>query len=560
MRKIFLLIIIIFFTTNVFAYNSDDLTWDGYLTINLDKEVFENGENITGNIVITNEEYYPIIGNTIIIQIADNLYSYPSQNSNENIFYETILKENWLLPRANKIIPFSINSTGLNGEYHLSVYSWIQKSMFNGSDSILLGAQTKNFLINGQKELNVIIQKNTTNFGKEKQIGPVGFPVLPNETFSGQIFIENKSNKIQDNLELELMICDWSCSISKAVSIKEFNVGKLNSLEIKEINVDLVAPEIPSAYEIKMILKNNNEIKSIYSNRVIVTGGTSKIRKILIKGLEEEDFSISTLIAGSPDHFTYPEFNDFELQIEVYNEGQSNQKQNQSFDLIETGEIKDSNFYLGKVLFDRICLRVIKANKLFEEECFDVPLAELIKAENERHPQKINVEWNYNKEGKNLEIILTKPNQPINSRIRLIDFEKSFINERIEQENMYKNNFFVENGKYTLIVNDFDAKRQETIELYLGISEDEVNLGSQVIPLEELSCKGTICKNGFVCDSQPIVSKEGDCCLTQCIPSGKTLLGFEEIMPLLFWIAILLFIGSIFVFHGSIKKARGKKK
>ncbi|MDD3083797.1 MAG: hypothetical protein PHP82_02130 [Candidatus ainarchaeum sp.] len=560
MRKIIILLLIILLNSFCFAYSAQDLLWAGYLKIELDKESFLPGEEITGNIVLTNEEYFPITNNTIIIQLATGTYEYPSEQANQNIVNEIILENNWVLHRNRKFVPFNIVAPNSGGKYHLSIYSWNQKSMFQGADSIFYGAKTKDIVVEGEEEGRVIIKRSSTVFGEINQIGPIGFPVSPKELFPAKIFVENKSNITKQNLELNLFVCDWSCSISEKIITKKEIIGKMNPNEIKEINLDLIAPEIPSAYEIKMVLSNNGVIESIYSNRVIVSGGTAKIRKIILKGLEEQNYSLTAVLGGSPDHFAYPNFENFEAILDVYNNENIIESKQNEYNLIKTGEFFETDFVIKEKDFDKICLRIKKDNVLFEEECFITSLKELVEAEKIRNPKRINVEWSYNEAGKNLEIILTKEGN-LNSRLRLIDFEKSLINEIIEQEDSYKKSFLIEKGVYTLIIDDFDAKRQQTIELLLGINDEtEINLGSEIINAEELSCTGIICQEGTVCDTQPIISKNGDCCLTQCIPNTKNNFESMELFPLIFWLSIILLIGAIIFLQGSIRKVRGRKK
>jgi hypothetical protein len=566
--KIFLIFLILLSLISInFAYTDADLLWNGYLNVELNNNTFVAGEEISGEIILTNEEYYPIVSNTIILQLASGEYGYPSQFYNENIFYEKIIDKVWVLPRATKRIEFSINAPSSGGKHHISIYSWNQKSMFVGADSIQYGAQIKNFEVIGEKIENSVIVRNITGFGKINEIGPVGFPVKPNETFPSKIFVENKSN-VSKNLELELLICDWSCAISESIFTKEKNIGILNSGERKEINIDLIAPEIPSAYEIKIILKENEKIESIYSNRVIVEGGTAKIRKIILDGLKNQEYSIKTILLGSPDHFTYPDFENFELKLEVFNNNSLIETNNEKFDIIKTGpsaeikidEYKESIFILDSKIFDKICLKVVKENVLFEEECFDVPLEELVKAEQIRNPKTINTEWQYNSIGKRLNISLIKEGYPINSRITVTDLSKSFVSERVEQSQSYYNNsFFIEPGKYYLTVFDFDAKRQETIELLLGIDDSFIVKGSEVIDHSMLPCQGLICEIGTVCDSITIKSSDGDCCLTQCIPKEQSIGFLEEMIPLILWFAIIILIGSIIFFKGSINKIKVRK-
>lgn len=547
------------------AYTLDDLTWEGYISVNLDKTIFNPDEEVKGHLIIENGEHKPLLGQRIILQLAKGEYDYPSMLANDNIIFEQLFEDNWILPRTIKKIEFNLGQ--LNpGEYHLDVYSWVLKTMFVGSDAILYNPVTINFKVSGEnEETEIYINRKLTNFGKEKSIGPNGFPVEAGQKFSGEVYITNQTTTEKNNLTINIEICDWSKSFcngelfdsEKEKISKTISVSKLLGKKDNKIDVELTAPLIPSVYEISITLKENEKILSIYKNRVIVTGGTSKIRKVLFGGLENKEYSLEVLFAGSPDHFTYPDFENFNLKMSVFNNEKLINEKEENYSKITTGEVKSNLFKIEEKEFDRICIEINKDNIIYDKECFSINLEGIQKDYDEKHPELMDIKYNYNSTTEELTLTLTKKVlNEINGRIRILkENNTTLINEVINHKGIFEKNYLLNKENYTLMIDDFDSKRQKVI--YLNLSEtdsfarDENNLNS---------CGGIICPSGTVCDSKTYNSSEGDCCTTNCIPSIESsgVLGILTI-PLIFWIGVILLIFSGIILFNTLKN-RGNKK
>jgi hypothetical protein len=556
MRKIMLLIGLILITSFVLSYTPDDVSWNGFINIDFNKDTFAPDEDVTGKIIISNLADVPIVGERIVLQVATGPYSYPSQASEENVIHEEIISDIWVLPHSMKSVNFNIGTIP-SGNYRLDAYSWIMKTKFIGSNAIYLSPQQENFTISAGNPLTDIeIVRSTTWFGDAENIGPVGFPVDAGEKFSGKVFIENNSGSASNNLQLEISICDWSNAFCETPEITKINIPKLVT-GINEIDVELTAPELPSAYEINIALKTGDEKVSMYKNRVIVAGGTAKIRKVSIDGLKEKDYSITALIAGSPDHFNNPAFENFKLELETFNGDTSLTTDEKSFSKIEVGEVLGNTFEIGEQSFTKACLKVTKSGKLYDEECFTVPLGEIQVAYDEKFPEVLKVDWSFNKNTGELSLRLFKEiNKHINARIRILGQNEILFDESIEQDGEVQKSYSLEKKNYTLVIDDKDAKRQIIVLLELEDSDstDATNNDSA-----KTTCPGNVCATGNVCSEIPIETDEGTCCMAECIPA-VSLGGLGLLLPLVFWGAIIVFIIAIVILLNALGKFKGRKK
>ncbi len=569
MKKILTILIVLILSLNfIFSteiqYTLADTAWEGYIIVNLDKAEFNSDEEITGHLLIENGEHFPLIGQRVILQLAKGEYYYPSQYSKDNIISEQFFEDQWILPRTLKRIDFSFGKVEA-GKYHIDAYSWVLKSMFVGSDAILFNPASANFIVNGEEKKDIYINRELTNFGKDNVVGPVGFLQKPNEPLLGKIYFTNDTDITKSNLKLEIQICDWSASFckgelfnnSKEKTIYNFNLPQLKANETTEFNLELISPSIPSAYEINIILKENEKILSIYKNRIIVEGGTSKLRKILFDGLKYKDYSIEILFSGSPDHFTFPDFEDFKLKMSVFNKDQIVDEKEETYSLIKTGEVKSKKFNIEPKNFDKICVEINKNNLVYDKECFKIDLDGLVVDYDEAFPELMKIQHSYDKINEELQIILSKEiSNKLNGKIRLLGANNLMvINEEVNFNGIYEKSFFIKKDNYTLIIDDFDSKQQKVI--YLNLNETDTFAREDDVLN---SCAGQICPVGTVCSSKTYISTQGDCCTAQCIPSTESegILGILT-TPLIFWIAILLIlISGIILFN--IVKNRGRKK
>lgn len=552
MRKLIVLFCLLCILSITLSYTPEDLVWDGFVKIKLDKEIYSYDENITGQIIITNEENYPIVGERLVFQIGEGTYEYPSQYAIDNIFSEEVISDIWVLPNSIKSIPFSLKAQS-SGNYHLDFYSWIVKSKFVGSNAIFYGANTTNFTISGDKtNTRAEIVRNLTTFGPNDTVGPLGFPVDPEENFNGTVVITNPTSATKNNLKLIISVCDWSSAFCDSAKETTFTVPSIAPGETIEVEVQLVAPKIPSAYEINLVLAGE-DIESIYKSRIIVKGGTAKVRKVYVDGLATKNYSLNVIYAGSPDHFNTPTFDNFEMTMEIYNGDELIEEVKENITTIKTGEIDSKIMNITSKMFTRACVRFTQNNNVFEEECFSVPLKDLQKAYDEAFPELVKVKWSYNESTEELNLDLYKNRvDELDLRVRIMN-SSEIIKEEIIKENSSKvtKNYYVPKENLVLTIDDFYAKEQVVIKLEL----DPEKLGlviDESQPTQSV-CNGTVCGEGTVCSSQTYESTTGACCTTTCNPS---IVSSDTIMflgvPFIFWISIIVLICAIVVLGNTV--------
>ncbi len=541
------------------ALTPQDLTWNGYVNIYLDKNVYSADENITGKIIINNNENYPMVGDKLVFQIAQGKYSYPSEYSADNVLSEEFISNIWALPRSMKTINFSLTKQ-LPGEYRLDVYSWILKSKFIGSSSIFLSPNSTTFTVSGQSpNTNVIIDRKNTVFGADGQkiAGPNSFPISAGQKINGIVFIKNNSQTKVQGLKLALSICDWAIVFCENPKEVLFDVPTLEANESKEVVVDLVAPNIPSAYEINIKLLNATQIVSLYKSRVIVSGGTAKIRKVFIDGLKDRNYSITTIISGSPDHFSNPTFENFNINTQLFNKNQIVSQNSIPVSIINTGDINQVNFQANTPAFDKACIRIVKENTTFEEECFSVPLEDIQNSYDALNPKAVDVSWNYNENTGILTLNLKKDS--INARYRIIDLDKTLLLENVIQKGNYSKDIPVQKNDLTLIVDDFDAKKQQVFTVNLKSTEEKINATQSPIdsnkPEQFAHCEGTICDSTQTCLGAAYPLENGTCCTTTCTTSISSQ-NNDSLPPLIFTLAIILIIIAIFVGNSVVKELK----
>jgi len=559
-RKLFIVIGLILLLSFVFseALQPVDLTWNGTISVTLDKETFLEGESITGHIRIANKEEYPLIGGILDLQIAQGEYDYPSQAAtNDNVIFEKTIKDIWVLPNSVKDIDFDLGTVS-GGDYRMDTYLSILRSKHTGASWIFLSPISKEFSIEGEEYIRLKIFRALTSFNNTQ--GPVGFPVGPGEEITGKIYILNETGEDKKDLQIGINICDWSTGFCETPQTL-FDIGTIPTTQTTPTEIKIKVPQIPSAYEINITLYNGNIIESIYKSRVIVTGGTAKVRKILIDGFKEKDYSLTTIFSGSPDHFNYPSFNDFSLGMKIYSNGSLIQEDRNEIQNIDTSEIMQQSFDIKSKSFDRVCLDIIKENITYDEFCFDVELEEIQEAYDLKFPEIVKVDWTYNEGAEELLLELTK-SIPINSRIRIIYNNQIIFEDTPKDTTQYKNTLSLPKDNMTMIVDDLDAKNQQTINLNLGLSKDEEDVVENGDPnstaLLAIPCSNNVCGTGLVCSGNSYASLDGTCCLAECIPTIESEGIFLFGTPLIFWIALILLLAAIAVVGTTVQRVRTK--
>jgi hypothetical protein len=299
-----------------------------------------------------------------------------------------------------------------------------------------------------------------------------------------------------------------------------------------------------------MQLFDGDKLISMYKNRAIVEGGTAKIRKIFLQSIQRNETNLEVLIMGSPDHYTNPDFEDFELIVKAFNEGEEVEEKKTFFEIITQENVLGDIFKIESEEFDRVCVSIEKNNTKYDEDCFNIDLEGAREEYEIKNPKMTSLDWQYNEEKQELKISLIKEEE-INGELKLIKNGETIEREKIEEGKERNIIFNVLPGQYILFFDDFDAKKQIVENLFLGekgmerVSSNDIN---------DISCGATICEENFVCDGDSFQSKEGLCCLGSCIPATQATQDLGILVPMIFWIAILFIITSIIIFRNSITR------
>jgi hypothetical protein len=314
--------------------------------------------------------------------------------------------------------------------------------------------------------------------------------------------------------------------------------------------VTLLSPSLPSAYEIKMKIFDESRVYSIYSNRMIVTGPTSKIRKIYLDGIGQGQYSINSFIAGSPDHFTIPSpvFTDFSVITQIFDNNNLLNTYSKDLTEIKTGEIKFLDLNINETKFDKVCQKIVKNDLVYDQECFNVPLDILEEEFERRFGKSIDVNYKYDFLNESLFISLNK-HKSINGQLFIFNLDGLLFEENLSDILNFEKTYPIKKSNLTLVVDDFDLKKQTIYKLNLA---DELDLN----PVNELnSCSGQICKEGLSCSRETFNSIEGECCPGDCINlvSGET--NKSNMVPFILILSIVFLIISILILNGLIKRS-----
>jgi len=555
-----LLFALILLCCTVFAETTQiNFEWQSMTTIVLDKETFMDNEPITGKIFFNNLEKYPSLGTKIVLHLAKGEYYYPSQlNSNENILEEKIFNMDFVLPLSGKEVSFSLTNPG-KGDFRVDTYIWVVKSKAGGASNIFYNPSIKNFSVSGVEKEKAVINRALTKFNGV--VGPLGFPVTAGSKFKGIVVIDNNTSIKKSNLVLGIKLCEWASAFCENVTETKFVVSPMQINEQGFVEVELIAPKLPSAYEISIVLYDGTLIESIYKNRVIVSGGTAKVRKIFLNGIEDRNYSINVIIMGSPDHFSYPDFDNFESKLEIFDGEKVIEEKSISIEKIKTGDIFEEKYLVDANYFTKFCAKIIKENIVYENECFKVDLNKLLTEYEAQHPTPIDIKWNYDEFSKNLSITLKRSN--INVQVRLFDSDQTYFKEMIKTQGEYSTNIQIEKMNLFLAVNDFDLKVQQLIPLNLALlSSDAIIYGDTTDPnanmITQKKCSGVICSENTVCSAKTELTIEGDCCYSECVSNNIS--SDESItIPLILWVALIVLILAIVMIYEVTKKRRKRK-
>ena len=304
----------------------DELFYNGDASFGL-KENYIAGENLETSIVLTNMESFPISDAYLVIEILEGCKepTYPSQQSDcDNVFFEKVVSNISLDSLGKMTVPFSyrLPLDLKSGTYRMDVFLRTKKTPIVGMVHIFVPGKSVSFAVVGSgSEPSIKILRTRTEVLEEE--GPIGSPSKPGATVDGSVYIENQKDSFQDGLTLYLSLCQWDdteCENGGFIVQKIYSFS-LDSKETKKIDISFTAPMKPDAYAIRLEVKDKSLVtRSIYRNRLIVTGETAKIRKLWVNKryyVPGENAELNALIFTSPDHYTSPFMYGVKLLVSV---------------------------------------------------------------------------------------------------------------------------------------------------------------------------------------------------------------------------------------------------
>ena len=443
----------------------ESIFYNGNIETNLANS-YNAGDAINTSFKINNAEDFPIINAYIVVEIVQGCEqpTYPSQNSNcDNVFDEIILDEINIGPKSSVEIPFSytLPSNLKSGGYRIDAFLNTKKTPIVGMPHIFVPGYYHYFTLEGTGDFPYAkISREKTNINNTT--GPIGVGFNPNERFNLNIPID--ANKSFSGL-LDIKICDWDDTLCEPVSEKQENIN-LNKGE-NNISIELNSPENPGAYAIRIELKENNKIISLYRSRIIVFGEAAKIRKLYNDKYyyNNENAKISVLVGGSPDHYNNPVVKNTLLKVSL-----TDKINNKKYEKEYLIDILSLDSFFNKQEFEikvdqlinfEVCAELSSKDtgKIYDNYCYVVDATKFV-----GKIHTIELEENFDEKGFNGRVCIKDSitKNPINSEIFfMITKEKEIVAQGNEKINECSDLIFDMQQKipYNILIQDRDTNQ-----------------------------------------------------------------------------------------------------
>ncbi len=516
-----------------------NLFYSGYLHTALSKQEYAPGEALTGSAEIGNFETVAFNDGYLVLELvagAKGSIGYPSQLTDDGIiFYEEKISAP-LAAGSQRQIPFKIAlPIDLKpGTYTLEAYYLTKRAPVSGVAHLLLTPVPAEFSVaKNQKgsanfpELGIVKTKTVFN----SQAGPVGPPVEPGGKIEGKVFVKNNSgNSISGTVWAGL--CGWddtSCGqfLSEDLLEAVFEPGRET-----EVALSLEAPKLAGAYAIRIEARDSQgRLVSLYRNRAIVTGPAARIKKLSISTQSLEPgkaAAISLLLGASPDHYTKPDLDDFDIRAWIDgNDGQRIFEKTEHVDSLKFWDAeREFEFpFTAQKSAKRftVCASAEKNGTTIDKYCFEALELADWKAQ-AAQKNGLDVKADYSPANGSLAITVCPRPQDANlsgldigmllirqdSGQKLLDTKFRGAQGGAEAARCYSETVRAEPAIYLLAVDD-----------YLSGSQTDRTLDFSARPgfpaCSELG--GTLCPQGEACDGNWISAIENSlCCSGPCIP------------------------------------------
>lgn len=550
-----------------------ELFYNASMNTELNKQQFAPGESLEAEITVLNLEDFPIAEAYVVVELVQGKdYYYPSQTTDrDNVFFEEKILGLNIAPygKAATTFSYTIPDDLTPGDYRIDVYAKTNKTHLVGAPHIFASPNSVNFTVSGRDGSFPEAKFVRTKTRFHQFLGPIGPGISPGEEIENEIFVQNTSGRNLSDLTLFVGMCEWddtSCKSFNSSATKK--ISSLKAGDETKVSVKLTSPQMPDAYAIRLELKDSDgKLLSLYRNRSIVYGGTAKIHQLNVSDYlfgESDNVELSVLIGPSPDHYTFPEFNDFAVRAWVEDIRDNNRvvfSESKAIDSISGSELKQETFsFASPVALDlfKVCAVIEKQGIEHEHYCYVVDAS---KFPEKKQMSEIDVQWNYDFSVRELNLSFSNKDpgaSKLNAAFLLMDFASNDLLASAELKGSSPTSETVETepGNFVLLLNNFSTGRQKRV---------NINLEGEATALSLKTCTelgGILCGSGQLCNNKVASSESGVCCLTECrerLSIGQLGFDLQNLFSILFWIVVILIV-LIIAYNAYNRVIKGKEK
>jgi hypothetical protein len=324
--------------------------YDGGVQVNLESNSLSPGETVDAEISTANSDERPVVDGYVVVNVAKGAEPYyPSQKSDEaNVFHQEKIEGINLRSGNGEAYDFSYSLPEdlKAGDYRVEVYFKTERTPVEGLPFVYSTPSYESFTVSGSSGdyPGLDISRTETFFTGVDEVvgdwdpeslnfrntiwpsltGPVGVLTTGSmDNVDGEVVIDNPSGT-STSATLDITVCEWddtSCSNQVDSVTRSVEVPASGAT----VPVEVENPEDPSAYAIKMNVSSDGRTQSIYRNRIIREGNTSRIRKLSVNRPYVEggdQLSVGLVAGASPDHYNDPSAEGVNAEITVEADGE----------------------------------------------------------------------------------------------------------------------------------------------------------------------------------------------------------------------------------------------
>lgn len=294
----------------------------------------EPGDELDVELSPANSDKRPIANGYIVVNIVrgDEPY-YPSQSSDEdNVFHQEVIRDISLKTGNSENLDYSYDLPQdlRGGNYRVEAYFKTNRTPVSGLpfiystpayDQFTVSGSSGNFPALGISRTQTFFtgvdrvvgnwdpdRLNFNNTMWPSLTGPVGVLTTPSmDTVSGEVVLNNMQSSTVP-AQIDVKVCEWDDTACMNL-VDTYTTSIQVPSEGKTVPVEVDNPSTPGAYAVKISVSSGGETQSIYRNRIIRQGNTSRIRKLSVNRPyigEGDQLSVGLVAGASADHYTNP--------------------------------------------------------------------------------------------------------------------------------------------------------------------------------------------------------------------------------------------------------------